>query len=183
MLSFRWFVVPMVILGIMFVYDSISYDTYQKAEGVVVRTFIKTNNDSESEMAEIRFGNVTESQSIGPRAFSIIKPGDKLLVISGKITGAWMSGDVYRSEKLVIKDLKLNGAPVFLIGVFLFILAILGFTPRSWLGTRYGMAIRRPIIVSGSFSLLGVIYYAAKMLTIKASNSPLGLDSLRSPLL
>jgi hypothetical protein len=169
MLTFRWFIVPMIMLGIMFVYDSISYDGSTKVEGLVVRTYIKSNDDSKSEMAEVRFGNATQVQSIGSMAYSLIKPGDRLLIASGKITGAWMSGDLYRSEQLIVKNLKLNRSPIFLIGIFIFMLSIVAFTPRSWLGTRHGMVVKRPIIVFGSFSLLGVLYYVGKMLTSVAT--------------
>ena len=150
----------------MFIYDSFSYRSAQKIEGEVVRTYIEINDDTKSNMLELRFGNVINTQSISRHEFSLIKPGDKLLVRSGKMTGAWMAADLYRSNQLIVKNLTLNRGPILFFGILLFIWSLWAFMPRLRFGVSYSIYVKQPIIVSGCFSFLFVLYYAAKMLTV-----------------
>jgi hypothetical protein len=163
MISHRWFSLPIALLGLLFLFDSLSYAENTRIEGVVERVFIDKSSKHDSPKAIIRFEDEVDAQSIGQKAFNTLKPGDRMLIFRGKFTGAWMIGDVYRSGELIYQSLKLNITPIFFVGSLFCIFSLICFVPHSWLGRNYERSVKVPLVVFGSGSIFGLIYYFSKM--------------------
>ena len=164
MISYRWFILPALLLGFLYIYESTEYLDNEKIVGIVERVYIhKNTGQRDSEKVLIRFNNVTDSQSVGPRAFRIIKPGDKIIISSGRVSGAWMEGDVYRSNKLIHKDLKFNRPAILILGLLLFLFPLVGLLPLSWLGGTNSRRIKHSIMLFGTVSTIMLVYYLLKI--------------------